>query len=176
MAKRTHHPAPDRTPGEPLPIVESLPPDARQAPVDVAGLEAGGLGAALANAVSAEELSGVLAEIAKATSVAVALKLARDFGGTMIYVPRNANADTALVRSIGVEATTSLARLFAGERIEVPLGPMKNRIRHAMISRMLAAGYGPTKIARAIGCHRRTIQRAIRETRDDRQLALFPDD
>ncbi len=121
-------------------------------------------------------LTGVLAEIEAACGLAAALKLARDFGGTEIYVPTHLVADHKLARALGPYAARALAAAFGGGPLEVPLGPTATvSLSAAAIRRHLDAGRLTTpQIARLVGCTMRTVRHhRNRRPKDDGQAELF---
>lgn len=127
--------------------------------------------------IGIKDLSGLLREVAEATSVTAALKLARAFGGTKIYIPHRLPGGHALVDAAGRDAAEHLSSNYAGEILLVPLGPEADagRKRRAIRER-LADGHSNQRIARDLNCHVRTVERErerLRGTDDDRQLRLL---
>lgn len=115
-------------------------------------------GAALELALS--ELPPRLEEIARAAGLKSALLLARECGGTQLYVPRDPRPGTMLVAAVGIEAARIIARLYPGENIEVPLGPISDgRKRRREISRLLDSDLPVQEIARRLHCHSKTVRR-----------------
>lgn len=64
---------------------------------------------------------------AEETSDAAALSLARDFGGTMLYLPLpdNLHEGHRIVLSVGAEAAEVLCRDFGPGEISIPKGPKR---------------------------------------------------
>lgn len=121
-----------------------------------------------------DALSGVLAEIAEAAGPAAALQLARDLGGSSIYVARAPKAGSLLVDAVGLEAARAIARIYGGENIQVPLGPMAGGpLRRAEIRRRLNQGVSAQRIARDLGVLRQTVQKIKKVMMDERQPDLF---
>lgn len=121
-----------------------------------------------------DELPGVLREIAEATSVAVALKVAHAFGGTEIYIPAKAGPKTPLVKAIGMADATEIIERFGYGELLIPLGPTSDfsRKRRAIIA-LLDEGRSAPEIARRLKCHRRTVIRVRNHRPDPRQLDLL---
>jgi DNA-binding NarL/FixJ family response regulator len=93
--------------------------------------------------------------------LAAALRLAMDFGGRPLYIPKNEPGDDhPIVRAIGRPAALQLTRMFGSETIEIPLGPNTHDAQlSAKIRTRLAAGQSESKIARALRIHIRTVRR-----------------
>lgn len=123
------------------------------------------------------DLPSVLADVAREAGRGVALRLAADFGGTEIYVPRRCGADHALAKSLGLDAARVVCRLYGGGAVEIPLGPAATASRQARrIRELIASVKSAGKIARMVGCTTRTVRRYRNERRDraaDTQGRLF---
>lgn len=116
------------------------------------------------------ELPEVLREIAEASTVAAALKLAEARGGTRIYVPRKIDAGHWLAELIGLDAALAVRRLYAGEIIAIPLGANGSRHNAQVTARQaLDDGASVAQAARAAGLTERTVYRLM--GRDERVRA-----
>lgn len=105
-----------------------------------------------------DDLPGVLGEFAAVAGRAAALRLAADFGGTEVYVPREVDAGHPLAKSLGLAAARKLVECFGHGRLLVPLGPFATGARRRQaIVRMLAERRPAREIARRLGCHIRTV-------------------
>lgn len=136
-----------------------------------------------ADVSNSHDLPGVLAEIAAATSFATAMKVAASVGGTRVYIPVRPVAEHWLSTLVGhTEALAigaALAPAQTGLHILIPLGPWGGRVsRWRRMKEMIDSNLPKREIARALGCHERTVQfhRAgalKRVTRALSQLSLF---
>lgn len=123
--------------------------------------------------IDSESLPIVLQQVAEALGIAVALRLAMDFGGREIYIPARVKEDHPLVKSLGLSAARKLIQLFSPGAIEIPLGPTTFDARMAAaIKDRLEHGESEAKIARALRIHIRTVRRHRAKLRDD-QPKLF---
>lgn len=123
-------------------------------------------------------LPALLRDLADVVGLTVALRLAGEKGGTRVYVPASASPDHPLAAIVGIEGLRFLADRYGGTLVEVPLGPHANfglRFRRERIRALLVAGGSEAQIARAVGCHVRTVRKVRAATcRDDpRQPRLF---
>lgn len=111
--------------------------------------------------------------IAETAGLAAAVALARDHGGTEIYIRRTLDRDHVLVRSVGMEAAASILEVLGPGAMEVPLGPAgRNHELARRIVALLDEGRSEAQVARALGCHIRTVRR-YRARRPSAQLDLF---
>jgi len=121
-------------------------------------------------------LPETLAEVARVAGAAAALALARDRGGTVVYIPVAPGPDHWLVKSVGPEAAAAIAAHFGNCRVLIPLAGNRFYARAAAASaRMMQDGASTAQTARALGLHVRTVFRhraKLRET-DDSQGNLF---
>ena len=104
-------------------------------------------------------LTGVLADLAAAAGEDAALALAEAFGGRSLYVPARIRSYHPIARAIGFEAARALSELRGPGRVDVPLGPAARNSFAPEIRRRLASGMSADKIAREVGCTRRTVFR-----------------
>ena len=127
-----------------------------------------------------DSLPGVLAEVARATSLKVALQLASEFGGTNVWIPKHPTAETQLARCVGVAAAERISKVMGHGWLLVPLGPLSQCARkHAAIARALRSGQSNSQVARDKGCHIRTVKRhrsRLRDTDATPLLDLLKDD
>lgn len=112
----------------------------------------------MSRSVSQLGLPPVLRTIADAAGLSAALKLAQDRGGTRVYVPHRVTEGHWLAELVGLDAAHAIARLYAGENIDIPLGltgAAQNARRTARAA--LDAGASVAKAARAAGVTERTV-------------------
>lgn len=108
-----------------------------------------------------DNLPEVLELIAAAAGYDVALKIARDFGGSRVYLPRDrVRPDSALAQSVGVDAAQKVVEALGHGELMVPLGPRRHgaRLRLA-IAELLQHKVSPNRIARQLGITERTVKR-----------------
>lgn len=118
-------------------------------------------------------LPPTLRQVAEVAGIEAAARLARDHGGTEIYIRRTLDMEHVLVKSVGMEAAASILERFGPGALEVPLwlsGRGQQMARRIM--EMLEAGHSEAKIARALQCHIRTVRRYRTRVRDA-QMDLF---
>lgn len=107
-----------------------------------------------------DELPPVLRRIAEVAGVVAAVQLARDYGGTEIYICKKLDNDHVLVRSVGMRAAALILDAFGAGVLEVPMGPNGYGARLARsIAERHKAGQSEREIARALRCHIRTVRR-----------------
>lgn len=124
------------------------------------------------------DLAGVLADLAEDVGRTGALALAREFGGTRVYVPESMTEDHRLAALLGVGPASRLSWRFGGETIEIPLGPYSRQgMTTRAIERYLADGkLTHAEIAREVGCTERwvrAVKAGLSEKEDPDQLKLF---
>ena len=118
-----------------------------------------------------DELPGFLKDVARATSIRVALILVQEFGGLHpLYIPKNPHG-SALARAVGLEAATVLARRFGGMRYEIPrqVGQPKKR-------RIILADGTHAEVAKRFQVTVRYVRRVRRRPRPDPRQITFLDD
>lgn len=108
-------------------------------------------------------LPEVLAEIAAATSFAVAMKVAAEVGGTRVYIPSRPAAGHWLSALVGHDQALKIGAALApsqtGLFFIIPLGPFGSRVsRWRRMKELIDSNLTKREIARAIGCHERTVQ------------------
>lgn len=122
-----------------------------------------------------DDLPPVLRRIAEVAGVVAAVQLARDHGGTEIYIRKKLDNDHVLVRSVGMRAAALILDALGAGVLEVPMGPNCYGARLARsIAERHAAGQSEREIARALRCHIRTVRRH-RAKLPSPQLDLFVD-
>ncbi|HEX4210011.1 MAG TPA: helix-turn-helix domain-containing protein, partial [Candidatus Binataceae bacterium] len=94
-------------------------------------------------------------------------KLIDIFGGTRLYVPHQPQDDDLLTGALGPEAALKLARIYGGDRIEVP-NPTPRRAR---ILELRETGCSVDAIARKLGCTRRRVFQVLAEARATKRSA-----
>lgn len=107
-----------------------------------------------------DDLPPVLRRIAEVAGVVAAVQLARDYGGTEIYIRKKLDSDHVLVRSVGMRGAELILDALGAGVLEVPMGP---NCSGAQLARAIAerhrAGQSEREIARALRCHIRTVRR-----------------
>lgn len=123
-----------------------------------------------------DALPQTLAEIARSCGLGVALTLAREHGGTRLWLPRNPGPNTMLARCVGeLAARRIVAHFGGGAELVIPLGPTSDhRQQQVRIERLIQEGKSNNEIARQLRCHRRTVERHRQALRDDREPPLLP--
>jgi len=127
-------------------------------------------------------LPGLLGEIADIAGNDVALEIARNYGGTRVSIPPQAEADHWLVLLVGHEVADRICRGLAiidadgrpgAIRREVlPIGPNSVlKLARRRAAEALENGASGREAARQAGLHERTIWRM--KTRDKDQGELF---
>lgn len=120
-----------------------------------------------------DDLPPLLRRIAEVAGPVAAVQLARDHGGTEIYIRKKLDADHVLVQSIGMRAAALILDALGAGVLEVPLGPACYGARLARaIAERHRAGQSEREIARALRCHIRTVRRH-RAKLPSLQLDLF---
>ncbi|MDD2870103.1 helix-turn-helix domain-containing protein [Neomegalonema sp.] len=121
------------------------------------------------------DLPSSLRLIAEVAGREAAVSLAQDYGGSQIYINARLDLDHPLVRSIGMEAAASVLEAMGPGRMEVPLWLASHNHKIARrIVEMLALGRSEAQIARALGCHIRTVRRhRARQGGHAAQMDLF---
>ena len=107
-----------------------------------------------------EDLPSSLRLIAEVAGLEAAVRLARDHGGREIYIRRNLDPDSLLVLSVGMEAAALILEALGPGAIVIPLwvSHRERKLARDIIER-LSQGQSEAQIARALGCHIRTVRR-----------------
>ncbi|WP_294236638.1 helix-turn-helix domain-containing protein [uncultured Sphingomonas sp.] len=108
-------------------------------------------------------------EIADAIGEAAARDLARQFGGTGLYVPRTIGSHHPICVAIGRDAADRLAAWAGGSAISIP----KQAELRARVLEMRKRSLTIVQIARETGYSERHVYRLLREEDDYRQPQLF---
>jgi len=119
-------------------------------------------------------LTGLLHDIATATSVKVALELASRCGGLQMSL--SDAPGSALVRAVGPEAASAIVKHVGRGVVTIPMANIRGqRARRARSAEMLARGATPTEVALACDVHVRTVWRvkAAGAKDEERPLPLF---
>lgn len=104
--------------------------------------------------------NGVLADIETVIGTADTLKIAMEFGGTEIVIPKKPKEGGLLVKLIGLKQTEKLAQDFGSGKILIPMGHWRGfGYKKVKAAKMLAAGCSAEKIARYLDIHIKTVQR-----------------
>ncbi|WP_454887849.1 hypothetical protein [Sphingomonas oryzagri] len=115
-------------------------------------------------------LPRVLAEIAEIAGEDAALAVARERGGTQVYLPPEPKPDHWLSELLGHDVAGKIAAQLTGGfpmRVEIPLGPTSHAARtRAIVDRMISEGRSETEIAKASGYNARSIRRRRAIMRD----------
>lgn len=91
--------------------------------------------------------------------------LSKLHGGTRVTIPSRLTPDHWLAVLLGVKNASMLSRYYAGEEIEIPMGPFSSQAeRHEAIRRLDREGLTYDKIAQRTGCDRRTVIRHVKGT------------
>lgn len=116
--------------------------------------------------------SDALAQIEAAIGAESAGELARRFGGTTVYVPREIGEHHPLRVALGAATAEKLAAWCGGSRLNVPKRPE----RHARVRQLHRAGsLTIAGIALETGYSERHVYRLIQGEADRDQLELFPE-
>jgi hypothetical protein len=110
--------------------------------------------------MSADDLPGVLGEIAHVTSIATAIAIARK--GTRIHLPAKPKPDHWLSVLVGQGEAQKIAdaiTLGIAMDVLIPMGPTSHIMRWRNIQGMIDKGLPKREIARACGTHERVVQR-----------------
>lgn len=109
-------------------------------------------------------LPALLRAMADAFDLDTALRFARLYGGTYLYLPREASPDHPLAQEFGLPLLRWLLTTKHGgaqTRIVVPRGPDEDRaMREAAVAQLTADGLNASQIARRLKVHVRTVHNA----------------
>jgi hypothetical protein len=136
-----------------------------------AAVLASGTAAAIGDRPHVVELSldgrgSLLKEIVSLIGIERAARLVAAFGGMRLYVPHYPEPDDTLSELIGNAAACALARIYGGDRIDVP-NPTPRRIQ---IIELRATGVSIDEIARSLRCTRRRVFQVLAEARCKQRL------
>lgn len=111
-----------------------------------------------------------LATIASAVGQDAAFKLAANFGGTRLYVPRQIGEHHPICVALGREDADRLAAYCGGSPLAIPKqAARRERVRQLLTGRSLTIA----QIAVETAYSERHVYRMQREAEDDRQPGLF---
>jgi hypothetical protein len=99
--------------------------------------------------VTAYALPGMLAEIARLTTVEIAIVIARVHGGRRLYLPREPKRDHPLSKLIGSKAARLICAHWGGERHDVPSA--RTFLHWYDARRLRSQNLSHTKISRELG-------------------------
>jgi hypothetical protein len=104
-------------------------------------------------------------QIAKVIGDEAAHKLARDFGGTRLYVPSDPCESHPLTLSVGREDALAIAAKFAGEELVIPMYKSRARRRYErdLIVKLRQRHRSFAAIARQVGCSERHVYKVLAE-------------
>ncbi|MEL7232349.1 MAG: hypothetical protein AAGJ85_07555 [Pseudomonadota bacterium] len=129
---------------------------------------------------NAAVLTGFLRELADLIGPTGAFALARVYGGRSVYVPEAIADDHGLFHLLGREASDKLSEYYAGDRINVPLGPYSRHgtIKRAVADHLKAGNMSAAQIAKALDCSERwvwEVKAELKSSQDPNQMSLFMD-
>ncbi len=106
-------------------------------------------------------------QIAEVIGDEAAHKLARDFGGTRLYIPADPCQSHPLAVSVGRGDAMAIAARFAGEELVIPMYKSRAQRRHDrdLILKLRAKHRSIDAIARQVGCSRRHVCNVLAEAR-----------
>ncbi|WPZ33207.1 hypothetical protein T8K17_01880 [Thalassobaculum sp. OXR-137] len=118
-------------------------------------------------------LPQLLAELAEAHGLGAALSLAREAGGTIVFLPEKPTP--LLTRRFGDQVATWLVSTYGTGPVAIPLGPYaRDRVRAEKLRQAIINGEGSASdLARRFGIAARTVKRhraKAREQDDDLPL------
>jgi hypothetical protein len=118
-------------------------------------------------------LPGILAEIAEATDVETARKVALRFGGRRMKLPARPRESTPLAKAVGLPAARAIVdALGHGEHL-IPFGPFGGpSARRRQVAAVIHQGGSVAEAARTGGVHERTAWR-VKARMKDAPLPLF---
>jgi Mor family transcriptional regulator len=106
----------------------------------------------------------LLEEISRLVGAELFAKLCDDFGGRRVYIPSTPARGDLLARSIGVAASHKLARIYGGDRLDIPVDREHAR-RGALIFRLRGEGTSVSAIARQLRCTERYVYKVLAASR-----------
>lgn len=145
--------------------------------------------AVVGHVITAEQLPGLLADIARITTPEIAIAVARQHGGRRLYIPRTPPIDHPLCDLVGRQAALLIAEHLGGDRYEVPAA--RTILRWADAHRFRAQGMSHAQISQALGITRdhvaqllagapigeiqaaKAMKAKVEKPRDGRQMTLF---
>ncbi|HUZ72473.1 MAG TPA: hypothetical protein VNE82_07760, partial [Candidatus Binataceae bacterium] len=117
------------------------------------------MNAAPSRRVTPYALPGMLAEIARFTSVDAAIAIARAFGGSNISLPRAPKPGHRLALLVGPEAAVIICKRFGGERWDIPSA--RPFLHWHDAHRLRDEGLSVSAIARRLGIGERRVRKLL---------------
>jgi len=109
-----------------------------------------------------EPLPEVLRQIEAATDRETMLTVARELGGSELYISERPKSDSKLARAVGLEAARAIGKVLGRGVLKIPLGPMSDRaIKRELIRSLAAQGLSNAEIARRAHCDATTVRRTL---------------
>lgn len=119
-------------------------------------------------------LPGILADIAAVTDEATALKMAREFGGRRIKLPRRPGPNSAISKLVGAAAAAVIVGEIGYGDIYIPCGTERGGAgRRELAARLLDQGLSHPEVAKRVDVSQRTVERV--SSKRNRTLPLFED-
>ena len=125
-------------------------------------------------------LPGVLEQIAKEAGIDAAMKLARLWGGRMVYIPAHPLQGHWLTDAVGMDAAEKICAIFrtneSGARVLIPMA--NAAVTRRTLANAIAQNLSARECAGLANCHERTVFRhrathRRHEIRNKDQLKLF---
>ena len=112
-------------------------------------------------------LPKLLADLAEAQGMGAALTLAREAGGTVIYVPKSLTR--TIERRFGRAIAQWLVEQYGPSMVEIPLGPNAREWQRAAALRAAIVDQrgSANELAKRFGIASRTVKRHRAKARDD---------
>ncbi len=99
-----------------------------------------------------------LCEIKDIAGPQAALSLARQYGGSSVYVPVKTTAEHPLSVLLGEQAARAISRIFGGDRLEVPkTDSIARQLRGKKIQQLRQEGATISRLASEFNLSRRRI-------------------
>lgn len=104
-------------------------------------------------------------QVAEVIGDEAAHKLARDFGGTRLYIPSEPCESHPLTLSVGREVALVIAEKFAGEELVIPMykSRAERRLDRELILKLRTHHRSIAAIARQVGCSERHVYNVLAE-------------
>lgn len=116
----------------------------------------------------------LLCDIAEAFGEPAAIRLAMEFGGQRLRIPRRAHPSHVVARHCGMAMLRWLSERYGGEYLTVPTGARSARAEQAaLVRRLVEEGRTVRAIVIAARVHSRTVHRARERQRAETQDDLF---
>ena len=100
-------------------------------------------------------------ELLSAIGQEATVKLVSNFGGLRLYVPQSPRPADAIARCVGFSNALKLARVWGGDRMDVP----RPALRRARILDLRARGMSVEAIARELQCTTRCVYQVLADSR-----------